>query len=136
MGEITKFEDIEAWQDARQLSKGIYNMTSELKDFSLKEQMRRATVSVMANIAEGYARRGNKEFVQFMFISKASCAELQSHLYLALDLNYISKEIFEPLYEQLDKIQRKLSSFINLLRNNAINAVRSGGYKCQKHLIL
>ncbi|MBI4838324.1 MAG: four helix bundle protein [Nitrospirae bacterium] len=124
MGEITKFEDIEAWQDARQLSKGIYKMTSELKDFSLKEQMRRATVSVMANIAEGYARRGNKEFVQFMFISKASCAELQSHLYLALDLNYISKEIFEPLYEQLDKIQRKLSSFIKVLRNNAINAER------------
>ena len=120
MGKITKFEDIEAWQDSRLLTGTIYRMTETWKDFSLKDQMRRASVSVMSNIAEGYARRGNKEFIQFMFISKASCAELQSHLYLAVDLNYISKEIFESLYEQLDKIQRKLSSFIKVLRNNTI----------------
>ena len=89
MGKITKFEDIEAWQDSRLLTGTIYRMTETWKDFSLKDQMRRASVSVMSNIAEGYARRGNKEFIQFMFISKASCAELQNHLYFTLDLNYI-----------------------------------------------
>lgn len=119
MKKITRFEDIEAWQDARVLAKDIYKMTSAWKDFSLRDQMRRASVSIMANIAEGYARGSNKEFAQFMFFSKASASELQSHLYLSLDLNYISKENFEYVYEQLDKIQRKLSSFIKILRYNA-----------------
>lgn len=85
--------------------------------------MRRAAVSIMANIAEGYARGGNKEFVQFMFISKASASELQSHLYLSLDLIYISQDNFNTIYEQLDKVQRKLSSFIKVLRNNSKSAI-------------
>lgn len=123
MGKITKLEDIEAWQDARFLAKSIYKITESWKDFSLKDQMRRAAISIMANIAEGYARSGNREFVQFMFISKASASELQSHLYLSLDLSYISQENFKAVYEQLDKVQRKLSSFIKVLRNNAKNAI-------------
>lgn len=123
MGKITKFEDIETWQDARLLAKAIYKITEGWKDFSLKDQMRRAAVSIMANIAEGYARGGNKEFVQFMFISKASASELQSHLYLSLDLSYISQDNFNTAYEQLDKVQRKLSSFIKVLRNNPKDAI-------------
>lgn len=119
MGKITRFEDIEAWQDARVLARDIYKMTEIWKDFSLRDQMRRSSVSIMANIAEGYARNSNREFAQFMFISKASASELQSHLYLSLDLNYISQEDFGNVYEQLDKIQRKLSSFIKTLRYNA-----------------
>jgi four helix bundle protein len=114
---IKRFEDIEAWQDSRKLAKELYSISAHWNDYSLRDQIRRAATSVMANIAEGYARGGNKEFIQFMFISKASCAELQSHIYLSLDLNYISKETFDALYEQLDKIQRKLSSFIKVLRN-------------------
>lgn len=96
----------------------VYKMTESWKDFSLKEQMRRAAVSVMANIAEGYARGGNKELVQFLFIAKASAAELQSHLYLASDLKYIAHEDVNSLYEQLDKVQRKISAFIKALRND------------------
>jgi len=94
-------------------------MTESWKDFSLRDQMRRSSVSIMANIAEGYARNSNREFAQFMYISKASASELQSHLYLSLDLNYISHEDFGNVYEQLDNIQRKLSSFIKILRYNA-----------------
>ena len=86
----------------------------------------------MANIAEGYSRRGNREFIQFLFISKASAAELQSHLYVSLDQGYIDKVEFEELYEKADKVQRQLSSFIKYLdstlkrknsdkRNAAIN---------------
>ncbi len=89
MGKITKFEDIEAWQDVRLLEKEIYIMTESWKDFSLKDQMRRASVSIMANIAESYARRSDKEFSQFLFIAMASAAELQSHLYLSLDLSNV-----------------------------------------------
>lgn len=117
---IIRFEDIEAWQESRKLAKELYNVSAHWKDYNIRDQIRRAAISVMANIAEGYARGGNKEFIQFMFISKASCAELQSHLYLALDLDYISKETFESLYEQLDRIQRKLSSFIKVLRNRVV----------------
>jgi four helix bundle protein len=119
MGKITRFEDIEAWQDARLLAKDIYRTTANWKDFSLMDQMRRASVSIMANIAEGYARRSNREFSQFMFISKASASELQSHLYLSLDISYLSQIEFSRIYEQLDKVQRKLSSFIKTLRYNA-----------------
>ncbi len=123
MNKITKLEDIEAWQDARILAKTIYKITADWKDFSLKDQMRRAAISIMANIAEGYGRGGNKEFAQFMFISKASASELQSHLYLSLDLNYVLQDDFYTIYEQLDKVQRKLSAFIKVLRNNAINSI-------------
>ncbi|MDI6744995.1 MAG: four helix bundle protein [Thermodesulfovibrionales bacterium] len=123
MNKITKLEDIEAWQDARIMAKTVYGITEPWKDFSLKDQMRRAAISVMSNIAEGYARGGNKEFVHFMFISKASASELQSHLYLPSDLSYISQDNFKTAYEQLDKVQRKLSAFIKVLRNNAINSI-------------
>lgn len=115
MGKITKFEDIEAWQDARQLASVIYKITETWKDFSLRDQMRRASISIMANIAEGYARKSDKEFSHFLFIARASAAELQSHLYLSLDLNNVLKRDFDSLYEQLDKIQRKLYSFIKAL---------------------
>jgi four helix bundle protein len=115
MSKIVRFEDIEAWQDARALTKEIYIITESWKDFSLKDQMRRASVSIMANTVEGYARRGDKEFSHFLFIARASAAELQSHLYLSLDLNNISHQVFDYLYEKLDKIQRKLYSFIRTL---------------------
>ncbi len=116
MGAIRRFEDIEAWQDAKLLAGHVYKMTDSWKDFSLKDQMRRASVSIMANIAEGFARKGNKEFVHFMYISKASASELQSHLYLALDLLYVSRDEFDSMYEQTDKTQRKLTNFIKMLR--------------------
>ena len=71
----------------------------------------------MANIAEGFSRKGNKEFIQFLFISKSSAAELQSHLYIALDQGYINRSQFDELYEQIDKVQRQLSNFIKYLNS-------------------
>ena len=93
MATINRFEDIEAWQHAERLEREIFKLTLEgefAKDFSLKDQIRRSTGSVMDNIAEGFERSGNREFIQFLSISKGSCGEVQSQLYRALDQSYLS----------------------------------------------
>ena len=115
---IEQFEEIEAWKEARKLVNRVYGVCSVnefKKDYSLVDQIRRAAISVMANIAEGFARKGNKEFIQFLFIAKSSAAELQSHLYVALDQKYINEDTFGELYQDADKIQRQLSNFIKYL---------------------
>jgi len=116
-----RFEDIKAWQKARELTKEIYLTTSDnlfAKDFGLRDQIRRASVSIMANIAEGFGRRTNKDFANFLVISHASAAETQSHLYIALDLNYISSEKFTELYQLLDEISRMTMALCQHLRKN------------------
>jgi len=117
---IDQFEEIEAWKEARKLVNRVYRVCSVnefRKDYSLVDQIRRAAISIMANISEGFARKGNKEFIQFLFISKSSAAELQSHLYVALDRAYIDKLKFDELYQDADKIQRQLSNFIKYLQS-------------------
>jgi four helix bundle protein len=97
---IRKFEDIEAWRVARCLTKEIYTITSRgefSKDFGLREQIRRASVSIMSNIAEGFERDGNKEFKQFLSTAKGSAGEVKSQLYIALDVGFISDEEFNVL---------------------------------------
>ncbi len=99
MAIIKRFEDIEAWQKARVLTREIYRTTAMgefARDFGLKDQIRRAGVSSMSNIAEGFEREGNKEFVQFLSVSKGSTAEINSHLYVALDANFITQPQFAP----------------------------------------
>jgi four helix bundle protein len=94
---IEKFEDLIAWQKARELTKQIYNVTAKKpfsSDFGLREQIQRATVSIMSNLAEGFERGSSSEFHQFIVIAKASCAEVRSQLYTALDIGYITKEEF------------------------------------------
>ncbi len=118
MAKIERFEDIQAWQEARKLVFNIYPIcrTIETKrDFSLADQIKRASVSIMANIAEGFGRKGSKEFARYLFIAKASATEVQSHLYVALDQEYISKEKFDELYNDLEKIQKMISGFIKYL---------------------
>src|SRR5512147_2126489 len=86
--EVRNFEDLEIWKDARLLTKAIYKMTKDTgfaKDFALRDQIRRASMSVMSNIAEGFERGGNQEFIQFLYVAKASCGEVRSQLYVALD---------------------------------------------------
>ncbi|MBA4390287.1 MAG: four helix bundle protein [Syntrophus sp. (in: bacteria)] len=117
---IDRFEDIEAWKEARKLVSRVYGVcciNEFKKDYSFVDQIRRAAVSIMANIAEGFSRKGNKEFIQFLFISKSSAAELQSHLYVVLDQGYIEKSQFDELYQDADKIQRQLSNFIKYLHS-------------------
>ena len=97
---IHRFEDIIAWQKARSLTKNIYETTrtgSFSRDYDLKTQIRRAAVSIMSNIAEGYERGGAKEFKQFLSIAKASCAELRSQLYVAADVEYLQDRQFQDL---------------------------------------
>ena len=109
MATFKRFEDILAWQKARKVTTAIYKATSESrfsKDFGLRDQIQRASVSIMANIAEGFGRHSDKEFANFLSMSHASVSEVQSHLYVALDLNYISESSFDGLYNLLDEISR------------------------------
>jgi len=116
---LTRFEDLDVWQKARELTKVVYRLTADqhvTRDFGLRDQMRRAAVSIMANIAEGFARKGSREFAQFLFVAKASAAELQSHAYVALDQGYMKAPDFKELYDQLDHASRMLSNLIKHLR--------------------
>ncbi len=117
---ITCFEDIEAWQEARKLVKMVYDVVKKSppkfrKDFRLVNQVQDAAVSAMSNIAEGFARRSNKEFIQFLFISKSSAAEVQSQLYVALDQEYINQDDFERIYNQAEIVSKMDSGFIKYL---------------------
>jgi len=118
---IERFNDIQAWQKARELVKNIYRITNEgsfARDYSLKDQIRRASISVMSNIAEGFSRQSDREFVQFLHIAKGSASEVQSQLYVALDLEYIQEDIFSQLYELSDETIRLISGFIKYLKVN------------------
>ena len=108
MTAITKFEDLIAWQEARKLMSMIYKITSDglfSKDFGMKDQIQRAAVSAMTNIAEGFDNESTVEFARFLGIARRSSVEVQSLLYAALDINYIKEEIFKTHYEQAKKIQ-------------------------------
>lgn len=121
MGTIERFEDIKAWQKARELVRDIYNTTSAnpfSKDFGLRDQVRRAAVSIMLNIAEGFARKTDKEFAQFLIHAHGSSAEVQSVLYIALDQNYITKERFNELYGETIDISKMVTSLSQYLLKN------------------
>ncbi len=116
MAKFEKFEQINAWGKSKTLVLEIYKIFEDIKDFSFRDQIRRASVSVMNNIAEGFERKGNKEFCKFLFIAKGSCGEVRSMLYLALDLNYIDKKDFNNLYLKSVEISKMLSGLIKALR--------------------
>lgn len=112
---IEKFEDIIAWQKAKELTLFIYKEFKNSKDFGFRDQIQRASVSIMNNIAEGFERRGDKEFKYFLFIAKGSCGEIRSMLYLALNLEYINKEQYEKYYNLSIETSKLLSGFIKTL---------------------
>jgi four helix bundle protein len=116
---ILRFEDIEAWQAARELVRLVYkaiNSNERFKrDFRLASQVQDASVSSMANVAEGFSRKSNKEFIQYLYISKGSAAEVQSHMYVALDQDYASQEDFDAIYRQAEKVSKLDSGFIKYL---------------------
>ena len=106
---VERFEELIAWQKARALTKDIYKFTGEgrfSKDFGLKDQIRRAAVSIMSNIAEGFERGKPSEFHQFLSVAKASCAELRSQLYVALDAEYIDEDLFNQLMQKATEVGR------------------------------
>lgn len=119
---INRFEDLKAWQEARKLVKAVYdsiNKSEKFKrDYRSRDQATSAAISVMSNIAEGFSRQSNKEFIQFLFISKSSASEVQSIFYIALDQGYISESSFRKVYEQADKVAQINSGLIRYLRSS------------------
>ena len=120
MALIQRFEDIQAWQEARQIVKMIYQLTNKdmfSKDYGLKDQIRRASVSVMANIAEGFDCESKVEFARFLGIARRSAVEVQSLLYAALDAEYINQKEFDTHYEQARKAKALTGGFKRSLGN-------------------
>ncbi len=123
MTTFRKFEEIDAWQEARLLTRRIDEITScqpFCKDYGLCDQIRRAAISVMSNISEGYERSGSKEFIQFLYIAKGSIGEIRSQLYIALDRNYINQNEFESLNDYANKVARIIAGLIKYLRSSEI----------------
>jgi len=118
---VKNFEDLNVWKQARQLTQEIYRLTKTekfLKDFGLRDQIRRAAISVMSNIAEGFERGGNQEFVQFLYVAKASCGELRSQLYITLDQGYATANDIEKLLQLFRRLSGMISHLITYLRES------------------
>jgi len=112
---IDRFEDIIGWQKSKFLTLEIYKAFQHVKDYSFRDQIQRATISISNNIAEGYERMGNKEFKKFLYIAKGSCGEVRSMLYTAKEMKYISQKQFDDLYCLSMEISKLLSGFIKVL---------------------
>ena len=120
---ISRFEDIQAWQVARELCRVVYELSREsqsqfAKDFGLRDQARRAAVSIMANISEGFDCNSNQEFIQFLYYALRSASELQSHFYVAQDQGYVMRSQFDEVYEGAGKVKRMIFGFIDYLRDH------------------
>lgn len=127
MARIDKFEYIEAWRKARDLAKNIYETTTEgdfSRDFGLRDQIRRASVSVMSNIAEGFEQGGNKEFRQFLSMAKGSAGEVKSQLYVALDAGYLAQDDFQRLYDLADEAARLIGGFMRYIESSNHKGVK------------
>ena len=118
---ICRFEDIQAWQAARELCRVVYELSGEsqfVNDFGLRDQTRRAAVSIMANISEGFDCNSNQEFIQFLYYALQSASELQSHFYVAHDQGYVMRPQFDEVYEGASKVKRMIFGFIEYLRDH------------------
>jgi four helix bundle protein len=127
MAKIKKFEEIESWKKARELTKELYSVTSTGKfsrDFGLKDQIRRASVSILSNIAEGFERGGDKEFLQFLAVAKGSCGEVRAQLYVALDQDYFGYNEFEKLSRLTIEVGQLLSGFMKYLKESSLRGSR------------
>jgi len=127
MATLKQFEEIEAWKKARELTREVYKCSKLgpfARDFGLRDQIRRAAVSVMSNIAEGFERGGNAEFVQFLAVSKGSAGEVESQLYVALDQEYISEEQFRSLKQTAVSTKTLIAGFMSYLRRSGIRGAK------------
>ena len=118
---FSRFEEIGVWKLSKSLVNDVYKITSSgnfSKDFSLKDQIRRSAISVPSNIAEGYERKSNIEFIRFLYIAKGSAGELRTQLHIANDLKYINIEVFNQLIKKTEEISKSLSGFIKYLQKS------------------
>ncbi|MEM1043904.1 MAG: four helix bundle protein [Bacteroidota bacterium] len=121
MATLTSFEELESWKTARLLTQTVYNVSrcgDFARDFALRDQMRRASISVMSNIAEGFERGGTKEFINFLSIARGSAGEVRAQLYIALDQAYIDQATFDTLVQQTKEIARTISGLMNCLQRS------------------
>jgi four helix bundle protein len=121
MSTITRFEDIEAWNTARELTRTAYALTEQglfAKDFGLKNQIRRASVSVMSNIAEGFESRMQAQFLEYLGHAKASAGEVRCQLYIAMNLKYLNQEQFKEVFDLADKSLHQIARFMNYLETH------------------
>ena len=127
MATFQRFEDIEAWQKARALTREIYKISQKehfLKDFGLRDQIRRASVSIMSNIAEGFERSGTGEFMQFLSMAKGSTGEVKAQLYVAADQEYLDNKTFDKLYMLTAEISKMIAGLMNYIRTSKIKGVK------------
>jgi len=115
MTTIEKFEDIIAWQKAKELTISIYHTFKDNRDFSFRDQIQRASVSIMNNIAEGFERGSDADFKRFLYIAKGSCGEVRSMLYIAQELKYLEDTSFDSLHGSAVEISKTISGFIKSL---------------------
>jgi len=127
MASLTRFEDIAAWQKARVLVRRVYEVTGQgtfSRDFELRNQIRRAAISSMSNIAEGFERGGNNEFRQFLAVAKASAGEVKSQLYVALDAGHLSTDEFEELYRLASETGQLIGGFVRYLSGTDLRGAK------------
>ena len=127
MATIERFEDLEAWKIAREVTREIYRVSKNdlfVRDYGLRDQICRASVSVMSNIAEGFERDGSKEFVNFLSIAKGSSGEVRSQLYVALDQDYISENEFNLIYGKTTQNSRVIFGLMNYLKQSDIRGIK------------
>ena len=106
------FEDLGIWKEGMRLSVSVYKLMKNCNDFGFKDQIQRASVSVPSNIAEGFERQTNKEFIQFLYIAKGSCGELKTQIYLAKELEYLNQEDYKNMLKQSKLLSAKIQNFI------------------------
>ena len=123
---VEKFEDLFVWQKARELVRSVYRASETWKDYSLKDQIRRAAVSVMSNIAEGFERGTKDEFLYFLYVSRGSCGEVRAQLYVAIDQNFINKVDFERMKDEADHTSRLLFNLIAAYKKKSYGGQRRG----------
>jgi four helix bundle protein len=127
MATIRRFADLDAWKAARELTKLVYLATRDTafaKDFGLRNQIRRAVVSIMANIAEGFGRSGSVEFIQFLAIAKGSACEVNSHIYVALDQGYISQSEFDRVNELAERTINLIGGLMKYLQQSNLKGAK------------
>jgi four helix bundle protein len=124
---VKNFEDLEIWKEARRLTQEIYQLTRDSrfsKDFGLSNQIQRAAISIMSNIAEGFERGGNQEFIQFLYIAKGSCGEVRSQLYVAVDQSYVVQKKCDDVSKSFRRLSIMINNLIDYLKRSEMKGAK------------